>query len=114
MYRGCLLFESLVKEKLTAPLPTNKNTLGPALQQTQGRMRLLGNISTTCDDFDAEIQNLTANMDIKPAVEMTGKVRNTLGHNLAWPSTSMNTQKYDLAIKNIAAACIHTISTLYR
>jgi hypothetical protein len=114
MYRGCLLFESIVKEKLTTPLRAGKNTLGPALQQMQGQMGITGNIITRCDDFDAEIQNLTANMDIKSTVEMTGKIRNTLGHNLAWPSTSMNTQKYDLAIKNIAAACIHAISTLYR
>jgi hypothetical protein len=114
MYRGCLLFESLIKERLQAPLPPNRNTLGPALQQVQQRMGIQGSMAIGCDDFDAEIQGLTANMEIKSTVEMTGKVRNTLGHDLAWPSTSMNMQRYDLAIKNIAASCIHAISTLYR
>jgi hypothetical protein len=53
-------------------------------------------------------------MPPEDAIQMTVKVRNTLGHDFAWPSTSLNQDKYNLAVKNIAAACIHTISMLYR
>ena len=114
IYRGCLLFESLVKEKLTAPLPTNRNTLGSALQQMYHQLQIPANLSLQCSDFDAEVSSLTAAMPVVDAVQMTGKVRNTLGHDLAWPSTSLNQATYNLTVKNIAAACIHAISMLYR
>ena len=53
-------------------------------------------------------------MSVEAAIIMTGRLRNTLGHNLAWPSTSMDKTKYNLAIQNVATACIHGISKLYR
>ncbi len=113
-YRGCLLFESLVKEKLTPPLPPDRNTLGPALQQMHSQLQIPRDLVLRCSDFDAEIGRLTGGMSVTTAIEMTGRVRNTLGHDLAWPSTSLDKARYDLVVKNIAAACVHVISTLYR
>jgi hypothetical protein len=114
IYRGCLLFESLVKEKLTTPLPADRNNLGQALQQMHRNLRISASLSLKCSDFDAEVRGLTAAMIPERAIQMTGKVRNTLGHDLAWPSTSLNLDKYTLAVKNIATSCIHAISMLYR
>jgi hypothetical protein len=56
-YRGCLLFESLVKGKLTTPLPADRNTLGPALQQMYSQLQIPHNLVLTCSDFDFEKEN---------------------------------------------------------
>jgi hypothetical protein len=114
IFRGCLLFESIVKENPLRPVPPGTATLGNALQLMFSELRIPASLVIKSSDFDAEVRNLTPAMPTTAAIQMTGKIRNTLGHNLAWPSTSLDQQKYNLAVKNIAAACIHAISTLYR
>ena len=114
IFRGCLLFESILKENPLRSIPPGTATLGTALQLMFKELRIPANLTIKPSSFDNEVQNLTAAMPTTAAIQMTGKIRNTLAHSLAWPSTSLDQQKYNLLIKNIAAACIHAISTLYR
>jgi hypothetical protein len=112
LFRGCLLFESLLKEKYPPPMPA-KATLGNCLQALHTQLVIPNNLNISAVDFDAEVQSLTPAASMTDAIQMTGRFRNTLGHNLAWPSASLNQQSYNLAIKNVAAACLHALSRLY-
>jgi hypothetical protein len=114
IFRGCLLFESILKENSRQSIPSGKVTLGNALQRTHGELGIPNDLNIRSCDFDAEVRGLSPHMPTTAAIQMTGKIRNTLGHNLAWPSTSLDQSKYNLAVKNIAAACLHAVSTLYR
>jgi hypothetical protein len=112
LFRGCLLFESLLKEKYPPPIPA-KAALRNCLQVLHTQLVIPNNLNISAVDFDAEVQSLTPAASMTDAIQMTGRFRNTLGHNLAWPSASLNQQSYNLAIKNVAAACLHALSRLY-
>ena len=113
LFRGCLLFESLLKEKYPTPRPAPNFTLGSCLQKFYLELSIPANLSTSATDFDTQVSALTAASSMEDAIQMTSKFRNTLGHNLAWPSASLNKTSYNLAIKNVAASCLHAISKLY-
>jgi hypothetical protein len=46
-------------------------------------------------------------------VELTGKIRNTLGHNLGW-DVQINKLEYHHLFRIVAASCLHAIACLYR
>jgi hypothetical protein len=115
LFRGCLLFESLLKEN-PARRPTQK-TLGQIFKQNSFIRNKLGvprSIRTSLRDFDAVVRSLKPNQPIANAIECTAQARNTLGHNLVWLTKSLDAKKYDLLATNIAASCLHVISRLYR
>jgi hypothetical protein len=109
LFRGCLLFESLLKE--AAPT-ANLQTLGPALQHHKQALGLR-HIHTSSSEFNEIVRMLTSNMDIEPTINSCSQTRNTLGHNLVWMTGNLTAQTYDLLIRNISASCLHAISTLY-
>ena len=55
----------------------------------------------------------TADDRISSSVIMTGKLRNTIGHNIGWPSQLTNEQ-YIHGFLHIGISCLHAIATLYR
>ena len=73
----------------------------------------IGPVDVRQQDFDALVQTISPTMSAAQAIESTGKARNTLGHDLAWP-TSLDEAKYDALFRTVACACLHAISTLYR
>jgi hypothetical protein len=115
LFRGCLLFESLLKEN--PAMPSTAETLvkilklGSDISNKLGIKRKLG---TSSDNFDDVVLSLKPRQQIVEALECTVQTRNTLGHNLAWLTASLDGEKYDLLAKNIAASCLHVISRLYR
>lgn len=113
IFRGCLLFESLLKANPVRPIPPGRHTLSYVLKETHAELGIPAKLDISSSDFDAEVQLLNSATSTTDAIQMTGKIRNTLGHNFAWPSTSLNQNRYSLAIKCIAAACIHAVSNLY-
>jgi len=63
--------------------------------------------------FNDVVSALNANMDVDEAIYSCAQTRNTIGHNLVWSTTDLNSQTYDLLVKNIGISCIHAISKLY-
>jgi hypothetical protein len=110
LFRGCLLFESLLKENAHTP-PTGK-TLNPVLQELASPLAI-GEIATSAGAFNQIPQALSGNMSIQDSIESAVQARNTLGHNLVWMSGSLDVKTYDLLVKNIATSCIHAVSKLY-
>ncbi|MCK1718544.1 hypothetical protein [Bradyrhizobium sp. 141] len=112
LFKGCLLFESLLKESsaskarggsLEAALTSLKVELGLSKENLR-----LGNTT-----LEALASSLVPNQSIRDVVVTTGQVRNMLGHNLVWPAASLDLKSYNLIADSIASACIHAISTLY-
>jgi hypothetical protein len=112
LFKGCLLFESLLKQN---PLKAiNEQSLGRILNNDLPAELNITHVDVRESDFDALVKSLTGNMGIGDTIECVGKTRNTLGHNLVWISVSLDESRYDLLFKNIASACLHAISMLYR
>jgi hypothetical protein len=112
LFRGCLLFETLLKEH-----PTSKSR-GGSLEMVLKRFKVqLGlskaNLRLGNTTLEAVAKSLVPNQDIRDVVVTTGQVRNMLGHNLVWPTASLDVNAYNLIADTIASACIHAISTLY-
>ncbi len=112
LFRGCLLFESLLKENPTKK-PTKK-TLHPILQELLTELYITRQLKTSSTSFESILSSVTAAQSISDTIESTDKTRNTLGHNLAWIATSLNATKYDSLVENIAISCLHVISCLYK
>ena len=53
-------------------------------------------------------------MDMQQATEITSQLRNTFGHNIVWQVPALNVGTYNVLVQNVASACLHAISTLYR
>lgn len=115
LFRGCLLFESLLKNSKEPPPKKGRPTLGDFLRDGNFKQRLgIGAIVTSCDDFGALLRALkTKDRSPEAAIQCTAQVRNTLGHNLVWAAQRLNRKNYDLLANDIASACLHAISTLY-
>src|SRR5262249_16772071 len=115
LFSGCLLFESLLKE-IPGPHRPSEKTLGGILRLGGPIANALGihKLDTSSDEFDDIVQPLKPQQPISEAIEYTVQTRNTLGHSLAWLTTSLDAEKYDLLAKNIVATCLHVISRLYR
>jgi hypothetical protein len=109
LFRGCLLFESLLKG--AAP-GAGLTTLGKALTHHLSALGLT-KFETAESDFNEIPKALTSKMDIEPTITSCAKTRNTLGHNLVWMIADLTAETYDLLVRNIAASCLHAISTLY-
>jgi hypothetical protein len=112
LFKGCLLFESLLKEN-PKNTPTQES-LGRILNNDLASDLSISQVDVREQQFESIVSSLVPNMGTTALIECTGKTRNTLGHNLVWMSASLNANTYDLLVKNVAAACIHAISKLYR
>jgi hypothetical protein len=113
-FRGCLLFESILKCNIKRPMPRPRMTLGPVINLLP-ELKLAGTYDIRADDFDADVlQKLQSGLAITQVVELTGRARNTLGHTLVWETPSLRKQQYDMLVETISMACIHAISTTHR
>jgi hypothetical protein len=110
LFRGCVLFESLLK---SAPGAPQLRTIGDALHYYRNQLGLRGQILTGANEFNDVVAALTANMDVDNAILSCAQTRNTIGHNLVWSTADLNSQTYDWLVKNIGASCIHALSKLY-
>jgi hypothetical protein len=111
LFRGCLLFESLLKAQ--SKKPVTKNTLRQILQHDLFAELGLINVDVQESDFNNIIAGLRPTMEMPATINSVGKARNTLGHNIVWITTDLNVTTYNLLVKNVAAACLHAVSKLY-
>jgi hypothetical protein len=111
LFRGCLLFESLLKEK--APKSRRGRPLGPLVNDYLKALSIGKQIKTKSSGLQAILRQLKPNQELRTAIQCTARTRNKLGHNLAWAATSLDRRSYDLLAYNIAASCLHAIACLY-
>jgi hypothetical protein len=114
LYKGCLLFESLLKNN---PLKQIRGrTLKPALSELKDELHL--DFSTgfdiNADSLGEALASAVAgNDEITSYISVTGKLRNTLSHNLGWPS-QITPEQYLHGFLQVSIACLHALATLYR
>jgi hypothetical protein len=112
LFRGCLLFESLLKANDAKP-PT-KRTLGKMLQHDfAAEFCISPKFDPTETNFDNLVQAITPKQSVPVAAECTARARNTLGHSLIWAAQPLNQKTHDLLAHNIASCCLHAIAKLY-
>jgi hypothetical protein len=111
LFKGCLLFESLLKNNPTKEI--KGLTLSPILQELREELDLpkdlsLGNVQLpkVLDDI------MNVDEQISTAIISTGRLRNTIGHNMGW-SVQLMPEQYIYSFLNIGLSCLHTIATLY-
>ena len=96
LFRGCVLFESLLKANPKNIPPPTRHTLGRVLQYLHSHLSTPANIDIGGTDFPTVLSDLSAaDHSITTAVKFAGKVRNTVGHNLVWKAT-LEKWQYDL------------------
>jgi len=115
LFRGCLLFESLLK--LNPVISPTSKTLGGILQEAQVISKLKINpIQGKKDGFilDDMFDKLRRNDNsIDQAMQISYMARNTLGHSLGWNAYISQSQYRELYLI-IAASCLHVIACLWR
>jgi hypothetical protein len=110
LFRGCLLFESLLKEKA---FKSHKRETLARLVHRQTALSIGKPIKTKSPGLQTILRQLKPHQKLRTAIQCTARTRNTLGHNLVWAATSLNRTNYDLLAHNIAASCLHAIACLY-
>jgi hypothetical protein len=113
LFKGCLLFESLLKENPIRKPPHEQNTLGRVLTYLH---KLLG-IKPNLDFKDKQFSDVMYELDnsdesIEQSILLTGMTRNTLGHNLGWEA-GLTKNQYQRLFQMVSSSCIHVVSNLY-
>ncbi len=111
LFKGCLLFESLLKASPTNPPRLNCN-LESALRHFRTELGIPP-LRLGSRGFSTIVSNLAgANNSIQTAIQFTGQIRNTLGHNLGW-SVLLDKNHYHHLVRMVSSACLHAIACLY-
>jgi len=114
LFKGCVLFESLMKANPNHQIPANARTLGQVLQSFHSHLGIPHNIRTGSADFPTILLNLqSADGTVQTAVEFTGRIRNSIGHNLGW-EVNLDKIQYHRLFRMVAVSCLHAIACLYR
>jgi hypothetical protein len=112
LFKGCLLFESLLKNKAS-----NKGKkLEAVLRELRARLGFSGReqMVISARDFQKIINDLPSNDNsVYWAIVQTGRIRNTTGHNLGW-RVALDPTTYNTLAESVAIACLHTLACLYR
>jgi hypothetical protein len=114
LFKGCVLFESLLKANPNDVVIEDQ--LGNILRGNVGVRNRLGihrNINTAGPAFADVLADLpNALNSIESDLEITARLRNTIGHNIGWTSP-MSSDEYVQLIGKIMNSILHTISGLY-
>jgi hypothetical protein len=111
LFKGCLLFESLLKNNPTKEVGTQ--TLYLVLRELSDELGLPNNFSIGKAHLSKVLEEIvTADDQLANSIILTGRLRNTLGHDLGWPSLLLGTH-YRHGFLHIGISCLHSISVLY-
>jgi hypothetical protein len=114
LFKGCVLFESLLKANPSVKLPESATNLGSVLQHLHTHLGTPHDIRIGASDFQSILDNLAGAGDsIQTAVEFTGKIRNTVGHDLGWV-IQISKHQYHQLFRMVTSSCLHAIACLYR
>lgn len=118
LFKGCLLFESLLKENPSDPwIPqaSGNNNLGKALEKYSSHLGSSTNLGQNISgpDLSTIVTDLqSTDNSIFTAIKFTARLRNTLGHNLGW-DVGLKKGDYFLLFQKIISACLHVTAKLY-
>jgi hypothetical protein len=112
LFKGCLLFESLLKNN--PHRKCTKTKLSKVLQDLSKELGISPKVDIGSANLSQVLQDsINASDSIDAAITITGKIRNTLGHDIGWPEL-LTRDQYLNGFLLIAISCLHTITTLYR
>ena len=112
LFKGCALFESLLKGNIMNPPPVN-TTLGVSLHHLHSDLGIPNNLNIGNTDFPTVLGDLAwADETIQTAIIFTGRIRNTLGHNLGWV-VNLEKAQYKRLFRMVSSSCLHAIAHLY-
>jgi len=112
LFKGCLLFESLLKKNPNVKV--KGNTLEQLLSNFAKPLGIPKQVKINAPKLENVLSAFEAtDGSFTSAITMTGKLRNTLGHNMGWPD-EITKDQYLQAYLFITISCLHAISTLYR
>lgn len=114
LYKGCLLFESLLKNNSLKKV--QGRTLKPVLVELTSELHLdnANGLDISADTLDEALAFAVAGSDqITSCITVAGKLRNTLSHNLGWPS-QITPEQYRHGFLQVSVSCLHVLATLYK
>lgn len=111
LFKGCVLFESLLRIN---PKRTPKgHNLGGLLDNLSTELGIAPHPNIGGITFPELIANLESSDNrIETAILNSGRVRNTVGHDLGWVAP-MDKVEYQQLYLMIASSCLHVINCLY-
>jgi hypothetical protein len=116
LFKGCLLFESLLKVNPFEPPAKNEDSLGKILKpetKIGQRLGLTRKLTTTDIVSSGTLSNLGSRVPcVESDIEVTAQLRNTFGHNLRWP-IDLGIGQYRQLVTIVSNACLHSLATLY-
>jgi hypothetical protein len=114
LLKGCALFESLLRAKPTKGPPVSGKHLGDLLHHFYLELGIPHDIRTREESFQSVLDDLAGADDcVSTVISFTGRMRNSLGHNLGW-NTSLTKYQYHRLFRMVAKSCLHVIGCLYR
>lgn len=113
LFKGCLLFESLLKANPSVAIPAGAVTLSQVLNALNSQLGIGASPRVGSTNLPQIVADLTAaDESMQTAIIFTGRVRNTIGHNLGWLVT-LDNNIYSRLFRMISSSCLHAVATLY-
>lgn len=114
LFKGCVLFESLLKGNPRQSVLPGDSPLSSVLQRLHTQLGISSNLRIGNADFGIILGDLgQADNSIETAIKFTGRIRNTVGHNLGW-QVQMDKLQYHRLFRMVTSSCLHAIAQLYR
>jgi hypothetical protein len=111
LFKGCLLFESLIK---ASPRKYRGDTLEKLLGDKVLKVKLgIDRVMSTSTRQFVNVLKSLPSTSIVTDMELVAQMRNTLGHSLSW-EVDFNRETYNSLVESAASSCLHTIACLYR
>ncbi len=116
LFKGCLLFESLLKNNMNYPAKNAKSNLEQELKRLQTQLKIddKAKLNINGKTLNQVLINIDVDADesMPTAMQYTGWLRNTLGHNLGW-NVALSKDQYQRLFQMVASSCLHAIACLY-
>ena len=116
LLKGCILFESLLKNNPKYPKVQTKTKLDQLLEPLHSCLGISPKLKISGKKLPTLLTSLS---HLKPedetrelAIQYTGFLRNTLGHDLGW-KIRLEKIQYQRCFQFVVSSCLHTIACLY-
>ncbi len=114
LFKGCVLFESILRQNPECPDAKKKQDLKQLLDLLAPKLGFM------CGKINSKLPTILTDLDrinprdetVKIAIEFTGKLRNTVGHDLGW-KVHLGKIQYQRLFQMVMASCFHAIACLY-
>lgn len=113
LFKGGLIVESILKQLYVLRHPTDSLGKIFSYPEFMADFAITGSLSTTSTDIRTIIYDAKRGETARIAFETIGKVRNTSGHNLAWPDPFDDPTNYELLYRQTLNSILFVISKKY-